>query len=48
MNLRISEKIPISIFDREKLQPVVMNLKENNLIRLKHNKIIMRKRVQKC
>ena len=44
MNLRISEKIPISIFDREKLQPVVMNLKENNLIRLKHNKIIMRKR----
>ena len=44
MNLRISEKIPISIFDREKLQPVVMNLKENNLIRLKDNKIIMRKR----
>ena len=44
MNLRISEKIPISIFDREKLQPVVMNLKENNLIKLKDNKIIMRKR----
>ena len=44
MNLRISEKIPISMFDHEKLQPVVMNLKQNNLIRLKDNKIIMRKR----
>ena len=44
MNLRISEKIPISMFDHEKLQPVVMNLKENNLIKLKDNKIIMRKR----
>ena len=48
MNLRISEKIPISKFDREKLQPVVMNLKQRKLIRLKDNKIIMRKRVQKC
>ncbi|MFL2793527.1 MAG: radical SAM family heme chaperone HemW [Paracoccaceae bacterium] len=47
MNLRISKKIPISMFDHEKLQPVVMNLKENNLIRLKDNKIIMRKRGKK-
>jgi len=44
MNLRISKKIPISMFDHEKLQPVVMNLKENNLIELKDNKIIMKKR----
>ena len=44
MNLRISKKIPASIFDYEKLQPVVMNLKENNLIKLKDNRIIMRKR----
>ncbi len=44
MNLRISKKIPISMFDNEKLQPVVMNLKENNLIKLKDNKIIVRKR----
>ena len=47
MNLRISEKIPISMFDHEKLQPVVVNLKENNLIRLKDNKIIMKKRGKK-
>ena len=44
MNLRISENIPISIFDYEKLQPVVMNLEENNLIKLKDNEIVMRKR----
>ena len=44
MNLRISKKIPISMFDYEKLQPVVMNLKENNLIKLKDNRIIMRKK----
>ena len=44
MNLRISEKIPISMFDHEKLQPVVMNLRENNLIKLKDNKIVMRKK----
>ncbi|MDC3169479.1 coproporphyrinogen III oxidase, partial [Paracoccaceae bacterium] len=44
MNLRISKKIPISMFDHEKLQPVVMNLKENNLIKLKDNKIIVKKR----
>ena len=47
MNLRISEKIPMSIFDHEKLQPVVINLKENNLIKLKDNKIVMRKRGKK-
>ena len=44
MNLRISKKIPTSMFDHEKLQPVVMNLKENNLIKVKDNRIIMRKR----
>ena len=44
MNLRISEKIPVSMFDHEKLQPVVMNLKDNNLIKLKDNKIVMRRR----
>ena len=44
MNLRISKKIPTSMFDYEKLQPVVMNLKENNLIKVKDNRIIMRKR----
>jgi len=44
MNLRISEKIPISIFDHKKLQPVVINLKENNLVKLKDNKIVIRKR----
>ncbi|MDC3076292.1 radical SAM family heme chaperone HemW [Paracoccaceae bacterium] len=44
MNLRISEKIPISIFDQKKLQPVVINLKENNLVKLKDNKIVIRKR----
>ena len=47
MNLRISEKIPMSIFDHEKLQPVLMNLKENNLVKLKDNKIVMRKRGEK-
>ena len=44
MNLRISENIPISIFDYEKLHPVVMDLEENNLIKLKSNKIVMTKR----
>ena len=44
MNLRISKKIPISMFDYEKLQPVVKNLKENKLIKLKDSRIIMRKR----
>ena len=44
MNLRISEKIPVSMFDHDKLQPVVMNLKDNNLIKIKDNKIVMRRR----
>ena len=32
------------MFDFEKLQPVVMNLKENNLIKIRDNRIIMRQR----
>ena len=32
------------MFDHEKIQPVVMNLKQNNLIKLKDNKIVMRKK----
>ncbi len=44
MNLRIFENIPISIFDYEKLQPVIMKLEQNNLIKLKDNKIVLRKR----
>ncbi len=44
MNLRISQKIPVSMFDHEKLQPVVINLKENNLIKLKGNKIVICKK----
>ena len=44
MNLRISKKIPTSMFDYEKLQPVIMNLKENNLIKLNDNRIIIKKR----
>ncbi len=44
MNLRISENIPISIFDHDKLQPVVTNLENNNLIKIKNNEIVMRKR----
>ena len=44
MNLRISENIPISIFDYEKLHPVVMDLEENKLIKLKGNQIVMTRR----
>ena len=47
MNLRISENIPISIFDYEKLHPVVIDLEENNLIKLKSNQIVMTKRGKK-
>jgi oxygen-independent coproporphyrinogen-3 oxidase len=47
MNLRISENIPISIFDYEKLHPVVIDLEENNLIKLKSNQIVMTKRGEK-
>ncbi|MAK09907.1 MAG: coproporphyrinogen III oxidase [Rhodobacteraceae bacterium] len=44
MNLRISKNIPISIFDLEKIRPVVADLEENKLIKLKDNEIIMKKR----
>ncbi len=44
MNLRISENIPISIFDHEKIQPVLTDLEENRLIKLKDNEIVIRKR----
>jgi hypothetical protein len=47
MNLRISENIPVSIFDYEKLHPVVIDLEENNLIKLKSNQIVMTKRGKK-
>ena len=44
MNLRISENIPISIFDYEKLHPVVLDLEENKLVKLKGSQIVMTKR----
>ena len=44
MNLRISETIPISMFDFEKVQPVVKSLEENNLIKLRDKEIVIRKR----
>ncbi len=44
MNLRISKNIPISIFDFEKIRPVVADLEENKLMKLKGNEIVMRKR----
>ena len=44
MNLRIAQKIPISIFDYEKLYPVVIDLEENNLIKLIDDNIVLRKR----
>ena len=47
MNLRISENIPVSIFDYEKLIPVVFDLEENKLIRTKDNKIVIRTRGKK-
>tara|TARA_A100001388_G_scaffold225275_1_gene176327 strand:- start:167 stop:1306 length:1140 start_codon:yes stop_codon:yes gene_type:complete len=47
MNLRISENIPVSIFDYEKLAPVVFHLEENKLIKTKDNKIVIRKRGKK-
>ena len=47
MNLRISENIPVSIFDYEKLNPVVFHLEENKLIKTKDNKIVIRKRGKK-
>ena len=47
MNLRISENIPVSIFDYEKLNPVVFHLEENKLIKAKDNEIVIRKRGKK-
>ena len=47
MNLRISENIPVSIFDYEKLNPVVLHLKENKLIKTKDNEIVIRKKGKK-
>ena len=44
MNLRIAQNIPISIFDYEKLYPVVIDLEENNLIKLIDDNIDLRKR----
>ena len=42
MNLRIFEEIPIFIFDRKKIEPVVIELVENNLIKINKNKIIVK------
>ena len=47
MNLRISENIPVSIFDYEKITPVVFHLEENKLIKTKDNKIVIRTRGKK-
>ena len=47
MNLRISENIPVSIFDHKKLKPVVFHLEENKLIKTKDNEIVIRKRGKK-
>ena len=47
MNLRISRNIPVSIFDYEKLHPVVFHLEENKLIKTKDNEIVIRKRGKK-
>ncbi len=47
MNLRISGNIPVSIFDYEKLNPVVFHLEENKLIKTKDNEIVIRKRGKK-
>ena len=42
MNLRIFEEIPIFIFDRKKIDPVVIELVGNNLIKINKNKIIVK------
>ena len=47
MNLRIFEEIPIFIFDRKKIGPVVVELVENNLIKINKNKIIVKERGKK-
>ena len=47
MNLRIFGNIPVSIFDYEKLNPVVLHLEENKLIKTKDNEIVIGKRGKK-
>ena len=42
MSLRIFEEIPIIIFDQKKIDPVVIELVENNLIKIYENKIILK------
>ncbi len=42
MNLRIYEKIPISIFDKKKLDQVLIELVENNLVKIDVNKIVIK------
>ncbi len=44
MNLRIYKNIPVSIFDYEKLSPVVLDLEKNKLIKSKENEIIIREK----
>ena len=47
MNLRIFRNIPVSIFNYEKLNPVVFHLEENKLIKTKNNEIVIRKEGKK-
>ncbi len=47
MNLRISGNVPVSIFDYEKLNPVVFHLEENKLVKTKDNEIVIRNRGKK-
>ena len=47
MNLRISKNIPVSLFDYEKLKPIVFHLEENKLIKTEDNKIVIKKRGKK-
>ena len=47
MNLRISKNIPVSLFDHEKLTPIVFHLEENKLIKTEDNKIVIKKRGKK-
>ena len=42
-----ARNIPVSIFDYEKLNPVVLHLEENKLIKTKDNEIVIRKRGKK-
>ena len=47
MNLRIAQNIPLSVFDYEKLYPIVRDLEKNNLIKLKDENIVLKKRGEK-